>query len=99
MESERVVKPVKKTVVLHPMMDRYIRKTWAILIDQGNDATYSTALNWMLLATVFEAEKEGGLSQETKEMLRAFIEDQDNIKRLNLQDHLVNVKEFWGLDR
>jgi len=46
---------IKKTVVIHPLMDSYVRKTWAILIENGKDASYSTALNFMLLATIFEA--------------------------------------------
>lgn len=49
---------IKKTVVIHPIMDSYIRKTWAILIENGKDASYSTALNFMILATIFEAENQ-----------------------------------------
>lgn len=30
----------KKTVILHPIMDDYIRKTWAMLIENDYDATY-----------------------------------------------------------
>jgi hypothetical protein len=92
-------KMIKKTVVLHPIMDSYIRKTWAILIDNGHDASYSTALNWMLLATIIEASKEGHLSEETIETVQSFMDDQGTIMDLNLQDHLANLRDFWGINR
>ena len=33
MARTRSKAPVKKTVVINPLLDEYIRKTWAILID------------------------------------------------------------------
>ena len=57
---ENKVKMIKKTVVLHPIMDSYIRKKWAILIENGHGANYSTALDRMLLAAIMEVTKEGG---------------------------------------
>ena len=97
MTTEKV-QMVKKTVVLHPIMDNYIRKTWAILIDNGHDANYSTALNWMLLAAIMEVAKEGGMCEETIETLGSFTDDQATIMDLNLQDHLVNLRDFWGIN-
>lgn len=92
-------KTVKKTVVLHPIMDQYVRKTWAILIDEGCDATYSTALNFMLLAAIAEATKDGGLCHETRNHIWAFVEDQETLQSLNLQDHLIRLRELWGSNR
>lgn len=90
---------VKKTVALHPIMDKYVRLTWAILIQDGYDATYSTALNWMLLAAVGEAVQKRGLSRETREWLDSFLKDHDTLNKLNIQDRLVHLREFWGLNR
>lgn len=79
---------VKKSVVLHPLMDQYVRKTWALLVDAGHDATYSTALNFMLLAAIGESIKDDGLSEQTREDVWNFINDQATINKLNLQEHL-----------
>jgi hypothetical protein len=84
---------VKKTVAIHPIIDAYIRKTWALLIESGYDATYSTALNFMLLGAIFEALKEGGWSEETRGLVWSFMEDEETIKELNLEDHLANIGE------
>ncbi len=87
---------VKKTIVLHPIMDAYVRKTWALLIEDGVEATYSSALNFMLLATIKEAEKDGGLSSETRDAIWNFAYDPDTMDRLNLEDGLINVRSLWG---
>src|SRR5437588_9094739 len=54
---------VKKSVVLHPIMDRAVRQIQAMLLEAEPpvDATYSTALNFMLVGLMYEALKEGGL--------------------------------------
>lgn len=83
---------IKKTVAIHPVMDSYIRKTWAILIEDGKDASYSTALNFMLLTTIFEATKPDGLSEKTRELIWNFAEDQNTIDELNLQDLLTSLE-------
>jgi len=83
---------IKKTVVIHPIMDSYIRKTWAILIENGKDASYSTALNFMLLATILEATKSEGLSQKARDLVWNFVEDQKTINELNLQDFLTSFE-------
>lgn len=79
-------------------MDTYIRKTWAFLIENGVDATYSTALNFMLLAMIFEATKEGGLSEKTRKVIWAFVEDKKTINELNLKDYLTRLKEEFEKD-
>lgn len=88
---------IKKTVVIHPIMDGYIRKTWSILIEQGHDATYSMALNYMLLITIMEATGEGGLSERTVETLQDFLYDRKTIDSLNLQEHLSQLRQHFRL--
>ena len=90
---------VKKTVVLHPMMDEYVRKTWAMLIENGRDATYSMAVNFMLLATIKEAIREEGLSPETRDAIWEYANDQRATDLMNLHDGLTKVREFWGDDQ
>lgn len=89
-------KLVKKTLILHPIMDSYVRKTWSILIDKGHDATYSTALNMMLLMAIMEVAEKGSLSEKTNETISGFLEDQETITRLNLEDHLAELSEYYG---
>jgi hypothetical protein len=84
---------VKKTVAIHPIMDAYIRKTWALLVESGYDATYSTALNFMLLGAISEALKVGGWSEETRRRVWSFMEDEGTVKELNIEDHLANIGE------
>lgn len=74
-------------------MEEYIRRTWAILIENGKDASYSSALNLFLLATIFETQKPKGLSKKTRELLWNFIDDQKTMDELNLKDSLVTLEE------
>jgi len=98
--TEKVpVKPIKKTVVLHPIMDEYIRKSWAILIENGYDATYSMTVNFMLLIAIHGAIEEGGLSARTHEIIWEYASDQTTINQLNLQDHIASLRDIWGADR
>jgi len=83
---------VKKTVAIHPIMNSYVRKTWALLIEKGHNATYSTALNFVLLAAIFEV-GERGLSENTTKRLNNFLEDASSINELNLEDYLMAIKE------
>lgn len=83
---------VKKTVALHPIWDHYVRQTWAILIQEGYNATYSTALNYMLL-TGFFLVVNIGIDEKTKEMMWAFLEDKKTIEKLNLEDLWIRYEE------
>ena len=83
---------IKKTVAIHPIMDQYVRKTWAMLVEGGCDATYSTAVNFMLLATILEASGQpSGLSEKTRGLIWSFAKDQLTVAELNLEDQLANV--------
>jgi len=88
---------VKKTVAIHPIMDSYIRKTWSILIENGYDATYSTALNFLLLGAILEATKEEGWSEQTRKFVWDFMEDEKTINELNLEDQLAKISEKTSL--
>ena len=76
---------IKKTVALHPIWDHYVRQTWAFLIQGGYNATYSTALNYMLLTGFFLVVNRG-IDEKTREMMRGFLEDKKTLEKLNLED-------------
>ena len=83
---------IKKTVALHPLWDHYIRQTWAILIGDGHDATYSTALNYMLLTGFFLVVNRG-IDQKTIDMMHAFLEDRKTLEQLNFEDLKIRYTE------
>ena len=99
MQDKAKSKVVKKTVAIHPIMDGYIRKTWAMLVDEGYDATYSSALNMMLLMAIMETIKESGLSDETRNTIWDFAKDQETIDELNLQEHLAKLRDYYQKER
>jgi predicted histidine transporter YuiF (NhaC family) len=84
---------IKKTVAIHPVIDKFIRKTWAVLIENGYDATYSTALNYMLLIAIMEVIKRESLNEETINTVCNFLKDEKTIEELNLTDQLSNIAE------
>ena len=85
---------VKKSVVLHPIMDRAVRQIQAMLLEAEPpvDATYSTALNFMLVGLMYEALKEGGLSREARDAVWNFAGDSRTIEHLNLHHRLSLVR-------
>ena len=85
-------KVVKKSVSLHPLMDYFVRKTWAILIDKGYNASYSTALNYMLL-TALNSVINQGIDEKTSRALISFLKDQRSIKNLDFNDIVIKYKE------
>jgi len=88
------MKVIKKTVAIHPIMDKFVRKAWAILIENGYDATYSTALNFLLLAAILEASKEEGWSKKTREVVWNFVEDVETVNEINFEDLLANLQQI-----
>ena len=92
-------KVIKKTVALNPVIDVYVRKTWAMLIEEGYDATYSTALNFMLLLSIVQASGSDGLSEETKDVIWAFAKNRELVHALNLEGNVVRIQEMWGNHR
>jgi len=84
---------IKKTVVIHPVIDMYVRETWAALIKAGYDATYSTALNFMLLIAIMETITRGW-SRETTQVLQSFLKDEKTIEELSMTEQLSKVVEY-----
>ncbi len=85
---------IKKTVAIHPKMDRYIRITWARLIELGYDASYSTALNYMLLGHILTA-IEKPLSKKVVNDLSSFLADAATVGALDLEDYGTRVDELF----
>lgn len=95
MQDKEKSKVVKKTIAIHPIMDNYVRMTWSILINKGHDVTYSTALNVMLLMAIMEVAEKAPLSAKTNETISGFLDDQETITRINLEDHLASLNEYY----
>lgn len=89
---------IKKSVVLHPVIERAVRQTQAAMIqaEPPVDATYSAAVNLLLLAGALELLKDGGWSQEVVPDLHEFLRDRNVIEELNLHDRLAAVNEAWA---
>ena len=86
---------IKKSIVLHPVIERAVRHAQASLIqaEPPVDATYSAAVNFLLVAAVLELVKEGGWSPDVVDDLRGFLRDRKTIEELNLHDRLAAVSE------
>ncbi len=87
---------IKKTIAIQPVIDGYVRKIWAMLIDEGYDATYSTALNFMLLLAVVQVTGNEGMSEETKQIIWAYASNHSLINALDLEEDVSKLRELWG---
>ncbi len=85
---------IKKTVVLDDRIERFVRRTQALMLEAEPpiEATYSSALNFMLLAAIHEASRPGGLSAETREVIWDFARDNDTLEELNLHERMGAVR-------
>jgi len=83
---------VKKTVSIHPIMDSYVRKLQAILVDKGYNATYSTALNYMLLYNIFDVQHRK-MHPKVIELLQSFLNDRKTIKQIQREDRMIEYLE------
>lgn len=86
---------VKKTVAIHPIMDKYIRDMWAILIKDGRDASYSTALNYMLLEHILSVAKDG-IDGDVADDLNSFLDDEETVEELDLEDYATKTDELFS---
>ncbi|MHB8546540.1 MAG: hypothetical protein ACYDAJ_07235 [Nitrosotalea sp.] len=84
---------VKKTLAIHPIIDQYVRDMWAILIQAGYDASYSTALNYMLLEHI-RSVSEHGIEKNVSNDLNSFLEDEETIEELNLEEYANKADDF-----
>lgn len=85
---------VKKTVAIEPIIDNYIRKMWAILIERGYDSSYSTALNYMLLGQIL-CFSELEIPKDVRDSLSGFLHDEDTLQDLNLEDYGNIIDEIF----
>ena len=85
---------IKKTVVLDDRIEKFVRRTQALMLEAEPplEATYSAALNFMLLAVIHEASRPGGLSAETREVIWDFARDNDTLEELNLHERMRAVR-------
>lgn len=83
---------VKKTVALHPIMDNYVRTLQTILIQKGWNATYSTALNYMVLYNVMDVSSRK-MHPKVLKVLRDFLHDRRTIREIQRQDRLTEYLE------
>ena len=95
MAVEHDTRVIKKTVAIQPVIDAYIRKIWSMLIDEGHDANYSTALNFMLLLAIVQVTGDRGISEETKRIVWAYIGNRSLINALDLGEDISKLKEIW----
>ena len=84
---------VKKTIAIHPVMDKYIRDVWAFLIQAGYDASYSTALNYMLLEHM-RSVAEHGIEKDVADELNSFLDDEKTIEELNFEEYVNKANEL-----
>ena len=63
---------IKKSITVNPIIDTYIRKLWAKLVDRGYHAKYSTALNAMLLLAILMV-GEWPITDRVREALRLYL--------------------------
>ena len=80
-------------------MDSYIRKTWSLLVEAGYDATYSSAVNMMLLMAIMETAEKDGLTEKTRKTIWDFAADQTTINTLNLQDHIAQLEKNYQMEK
>ncbi|MSP78019.1 MAG: hypothetical protein EXR67_00410 [Dehalococcoidia bacterium] len=97
MEQKPKNRMIKRTVVLDPIVDAYVRKVWAMLIDTGADANYSTALNFLSIAIIMEARKApGSLPRDTRRLLWDFVGNSDATLNVKGDDGREALTKFWG---
>jgi len=83
---------VKKTVAIHPIMDHYVRKLQAILVDKGWNATYSTVLNYMILYHVLDVSNRKQNPKVVK-ILQDFLNDRESIEQIQTEDRMAEYLE------
>ena len=84
---------IKKTVAINPMIDHFIRKMWSILIEAGYDASYSTALNYMLLEHIRSVAVDG-VNKDISKELSLFLNDEKTTEELDLKEYATKVDEL-----
>jgi hypothetical protein len=73
-------------------MDSYVRRLQAILVEKGYHATYSTALNYMLLYNIFDVQHRK-IHRKVAEFLQSFLNDRKTIKQIQREDRMAEYLE------
>lgn len=94
---KRSVAPVKRSVAIHPLMDRVIREICGQLLFFGyRGVTYSAALNLLLLAGFMETQEkeqtDWGWSRETREAIREFLQDRASVSKVVNEDTMPDLR-------
>ncbi len=85
---------VKKTVALHPLVDRAVRKLWARLIEAGLDASYSTALNLLVMLSLCSENLED-IGLDRKECINIMLDILfRNREDIELSEHIGKAEEI-----
>ena len=87
----------KKTVVLDDRIERYVRLTQAILLEAEPPvvATYSAAVNFMLLAAIHETARPGGIWEETSDIIWDFARDIPTTRTIALHEQMEAVRRAF----
>ena len=84
---------VKKSVAIHPILDNVVRGTQAGLILAGYDASYSSALNLLLLAGAYALATKLE-DKELWELLSSFLNDTRTLEDLKLWENAAEIQEI-----
>lgn len=83
---------VRKTISIHPVLDRCLKKIQATLIEKGYNVSYARSLNLALLIAMSEASK--GLRKETLEKIAKFLKDPSTIEEIDLENLTEPLKRI-----
>jgi len=81
-KRRHIAKSKTEVVALHPIISEYVKRTQKVFKENGNDASFSIAINSMLLMAIMESKRPGGLSKETLEAVKDFVEDDKTVQEL-----------------
>jgi len=87
---------VRKTIAVPDVLDHEIRKLWAILIEKGYDATYSTAINTLVVAGLIAPQLLSPGSKQWKhffDIINDFLSDVNTIEAINKEEARVRYGE------
>ena len=88
---------IKKSVTIHPIVDEVVRNLWAILIQKGYDATYSTTLNMLAIggciatALIKEGSKEW---QEYFKTINDFLDGRIEMRTVKYSSNITNYEKY-----
>lgn len=86
---------VKKTVAINPGVDRIVRRFQAILVAMGYNATYSTAVNYMLLGH-YSNITHRGMHSDVAKGLQSFLDDRKITREILREDGMTEYLSEAG---